>query len=84
MSLLGMTVVIEQPRLRYTLPTDVPPGTGCTREEFAEWSARVCGFQKPLLANGEVFQLGDGTLYMNAATAEYVSKLVAHNIKESP
>lgn len=70
-TLYGYRVVIEQLRPRYTLPPDVPPGTDCTREEFEEWSARVCGFQKPLLNDGTITSAGD-TLYMSLETFEKI------------
>lgn len=42
----GMRVHIIEPAPRYSLPEDVPPGTGSTREDFAKWSARVCGYRE--------------------------------------
>ena len=65
--LFGQRVHIEQLRPRYVLPADVPPGTGSTRKEFEEWSMRVCGFQKPILADGQVMRTPFG-LHMNAKT----------------
>ena len=34
---------------RYTLPADVPPPPGMTRDDFAAWSLRVCGIKPPPL-----------------------------------
>lgn len=65
--LFGMRIHIETLHPRYKLPPDVPPGTGCTRSEFEEWSKRVCGYQAPLLADMAVFQSHLG-LHMNANT----------------
>ena len=65
--LYGERVHIEKLRPRYVLPDDVPPGTGSTREEFAEWSARVCGYAKPLLPDGQVYKTQFG-LTMNETT----------------
>lgn len=73
-SLFGTPVVIEQPRPRYVLPDDVPPPTGMTREEFAAWSVRVCGYAPPFLKDGDVMTLS-GALHMNQAT---FNKLQAH------
>lgn len=42
-SLFGMKVHVAPEYPRYTLPKDVPPPPGMTRQEFAEWSAKVCG-----------------------------------------
>ena len=66
-SLLGMPVVIEDPRPRYTLPDDVPPPTGMTRAEFAEWSLRVCGYAPTFLRDGDVLTL-HGALHMTRTT----------------
>lgn len=75
--ILGMPVVIEQPRPRYVLPADVPPPTGMTRDEFAAWSKEWCGHAEPLMLDGHVMNL-HGTLYMTAATfAQLQAKLAA-------
>ncbi len=66
-TLFGMPVYIETPQPRYSLPLDVPPGTGCTRTEFEEWSKRVCGYQPSLLTDGAAVQVA-GRLHMNANT----------------
>ncbi len=66
-SLFGLRVHIEAPHPRYVLPPEVPPGTGCTRAEFEEWSKRVCGYQVPFLSDGMVVQSLYG-LHMNANT----------------
>lgn len=63
----GVTVQVEPLRQRYSLPADVPPPKGMTRDEFDAWSRRVCGFQKPLLEDGQVLKTPYG-LHMNAAT----------------
>jgi hypothetical protein len=68
-SLFGLRVHIEAPRPRYVLPPEVPPGTGCTRSEFEEWSKRVCGYQSPFLSDGKVIKTPYG-LHMNANTFE--------------
>ena len=67
-SLYGLKVLIEPQRQRYTLPADVPPPPGMSREQFNDWSRRVCGFHAPILADGQVFKSPDGAMYMNATT----------------
>lgn len=66
-TLFGDRVFVEKPRQRYILPGDVPPPPGMTREEFDQWSRRVCGFQPPLIEDGQVFRTANG-LHMNAST----------------
>lgn len=63
----GLPVMVEPERPRYTLPADVPPPTGMTRDEFAQWSRRVCGIQAPLIPDGQVLNLA-GAMHMNAKT----------------
>lgn len=65
----GVTVHVEPLRQRYKLPNDVPPPTGMTREQFDEWSRRVCGYCPPLIADGQVLKTPYG-LHMNAKTWE--------------
>lgn len=72
-NLMGHRIHVEHPRPRYVLPDDVPPPTGMTREEFADWSLRVCGSQQPILRDNEVYQVGS-TFCMNAATYERLRK----------
>jgi len=76
LSVYGLPVHVEPKRPRYVLPPDVPPPTGMTRAEFASWSRMVCGFQKPLVKDGEVMCMGwaflvnERTFYeLKAATA---------------
>lgn len=65
--LAGLPVIVEPERPRYTLPADVPPPPGMTRDEFAQWSRRVCGIQAPLIPDGQMLSLA-GRLHMNAKT----------------
>lgn len=66
--LFGMKIIVEPLRPRYTLPDDVPTGGG-TREEFAEWSKRVCGSAYPLLKDGQIVKTPFG-IHCNARTFE--------------
>lgn len=70
-TIFGMRIHVEPLRQRYTLPDDVPPPAGMTREQFNEWSRRVCGYAEPLIADGIVINLRD-TLHMNTRTWEKV------------
>lgn len=72
--LAGITITVEQRRARYNLPDDVPPGTGSTREEFAEWSKRVCGYSDPLIPDGQMVGIGLNQVVMNANTYDGVLK----------
>ena len=62
-----INIVVEQLRPRYVLPLDVPPPTGMTREEFEEWSRKVCGYQDSILSDGQVL-LMEGRMHMSQAT----------------
>lgn len=70
--LYGMKVVVERPVQRYKLPSDVPPPTGMTREEFDAWSRRVCGYRQSILQEGQVVCTDAGTMHMTQATWERV------------
>lgn len=63
----GIRVHVEPLRPRYTLPIDVPPPTDMTRDQFDEWSRRVCGYDEPIMPYGQVLKTPDG-LHMNEAT----------------
>lgn len=76
-TLMGMPVVIEDPRPRYTLPDDVPPPTGMTRAEFAAWSIQVCGYAPTFLKDGDVLTL-HGSLHMTRATFLDLKAFVNH------
>jgi hypothetical protein len=68
--LFGMKIIVEPLRPRYTLPDDVPTGGG-TREEFADWSKRVCGYASPILKDGQIVTTPFG-IHCNAATFEQI------------
>ena len=63
----GHRILVEPLRPRYVLPDDVSPPPGMTRDEFADWSRRVCGHQAPLIKDGQVFYT-EGAMHMNQAT----------------
>lgn len=70
-ALSGFDVRVEPRRPRYELPLDVPPPPGMSRAEFAAWSISVCGYQPPVLMDGEVLRAGC-LLYMNHDTWERI------------
>ena len=78
--MFGMKVYIESLRPRYTLPNDVPPPKGMTREDFDAWSREVCGYQPPLVADGQILKTPYG-LHMNKQTWEKVKAAEAMTLR---
>lgn len=78
-TIYGLEVVVEPQYPRYTLPADVPPPPGMTREQFDAWSREVCGYHPQMLKDGQVYKAYN-RLHVNAATWEKI-KLLA---KEQP
>lgn len=71
----GTRVIVEPLRPRYTLPSSVPTPPGMTREEFAAWSAQVCGYQAPLVQDGQfIFMSGTDEIVVNERTFEQLKQ----------
>ena len=66
----GHPVYISPDVPRYVLPEGVPQPTGMSRDEFAIWSANVCGVSN-LLKDGEVTMVSS-TLFMNPRTHRHL------------
>jgi hypothetical protein len=74
-SILGMRVVVHKDHPRYTLPDSLALPCGHTvewpagfRDEFNGWSRSFLGYSKGIVADGQVFKMGDDTLVMNERT----------------
>jgi hypothetical protein len=66
----GVRFQIETEYPRYTLPPDVPPPTGMTREDFAAWSKETCGCMPSILPDNAMLCLPTGVMVVNRRTFE--------------